>query len=1712
MRSVNQVGSRKSDDAPKEAVAERYRLLRRLSGGAGGEVFLAQDQRDGKQWALKLLAERGDRAALGHLRAEFARLHELSHPNIVRVSDAGVSTTGASAGRAFVVMEYVTGSTLAETINSADGTDRVARFVLAAEALADALAYLHGQGVLHGDISPANIRCDGTGKPVLIDFGLAERQPSPGSRPSLTASGTLGFVAPEALLGERGPAGDLFALGATLYDAWAGTPPFGVGLDAVRRAWQGFPPPPSSFHPGLPPGLDHLLLRLIAPAVENRPNSARELLQEIRREIPGRPQSIEADLAVPFPAGDPLAGVIVGRSEEEAKLRRLFEQLAEGTATASVVAFVGTPGSGRRTLIRRALRDARLAMLSQSLSPFDIEERECSQLLAASASVAEGDTVTPQDANRVSRERHARLIEVLEGRSLSRPLCLVLSGSPEDESLAMAVACNPPSGRLLVLLPSQRSAEREGSLAITLGPLARESIAELARRGGGVDPPAAILDDLAAASGGQAGAVALLVRNWIGNLRDGRPQALTLVDGDPDLGRLLDGSFSSLTNAARVFVTATGLASEGSPPEHGLERTAAAAAEREALTAGWLVPGSATLPSDLHWSALWRALARDEELRVVVRRATCGLSDDDSRWAEVQHALGENAKAAGGFWRGMRQAAALGAWSRAAHLGRRARETSPKTSPIVVSSADRLVFANALGILGHYDEALALLDACAGPGDAGAAARLAERKAWLLGRSGDPEAARAIIEEALGRLDPGEEESLLLRARLARMLVSSGRFAEAFAAAAPALHAESGAGLAARESAVLALAYSGKLGDAQELLGSLKSDAGNAQDRSNDRSNDRLNDRSNDRSRDRSRDRSWVARVAALEGLVQQLAGRPMQAAEAYQNALKDYEVARDLHGAAAATFNLGCTLAETGNYTKAIDALERAIRELGRLGAVTDHALAVFNVGQLFLELGELDAAGRSVRRLEDDAKASRIEAFQGYAWLLGAELQRKRRSSECVRSYAQAVELFTRLKMQAMAEVSSLGHAECLAGKGAFAEARAILVHVENDGHVPAAPGAEQAASPRADLLALARARVAMADRAISAPMLVPLAEDLSRLADNAKARGCRPAAWRMAALAARLFARAGDFRKDAAQVFARTVFEEVRMNTPAKYWAGIEADAEAPVPDERRRNGKNDGTDVAELVERKALLEGRLRRLLRINKRLNSDLRLSRVLETIIDTVIELTDAERGFLLLKDSDGELAVKVARNIDQTSLEGSDFALSRSIAKQAADSGQPVITVDAAGDSRFSELLSVSDLHLRSVLAVPLTVKGDVVGTIYVDHRLRKGVFGDDELAMVMDFADQGAIAIENARLVSELRRREQQVQSLNRRLERELRVQEATLSDVRVELKESRQAAALRYDYRRIVGQSPSMLDLFRLLDRVTDTSLPVVIEGESGTGKELVARAIHFNGPRKDRAFVSENCAAIPETLLESTLFGHVRGAFTGADRDGRGLFAIADGGTLFLDEVAEMSAAMQGKLLRVLQDGEFHRVGGGERCEKVDVRILVATNKNLGQLVEEGKFRKDLFYRLSVVRLHLPPLRERREDIPLLVRHFLEKAGRPAGTAAKGIEAAALARLCGYSWPGNVRELENEIARAGAFAGAAVTVADLSAHIQTGQDPSEAMRSDPDSLRLRQRVERIERLLIREALTRVQGNQTKASALLGLSRFGLQKKLRRYNLVA
>ncbi|MGH7269051.1 MAG: sigma-54 interaction domain-containing protein, partial [Polyangiaceae bacterium] len=314
-------------------------------------------------------------------------------------------------------------------------------------------------------------------------------------------------------------------------------------------------------------------------------------------------------------------------------------------------------------------------------------------------------------------------------------------------------------------------------------------------------------------------------------------------------------------------------------------------------------------------------------------------------------------------------------------------------------------------------------------------------------------------------------------------------------------------------------------------------------------------------------------------------------------------------------------------------------------------------------------------------------------------------------------------------------------------------------------------------------------------------------------------------------------------------------------------------------------------------------------------------------------------------------------------------------------------------------------------------------------------------------------------------------------------------------------------RYPYTEIAGRSEPMRALLRMVDRVTASDVPVLVVGESGTGKELVARAMHANGPRARRAFVSENCASVPETLLESTLFGNVRGAFTGATSTRAGLFEVADGGTLFLDEIGEMSLAMQSKILRVLQDGDVRAVGG-ERTRKVDVRVIGATHRDLHAMVAAGQFREDLLYRLNVVTLRIPPLRERPEDIPVLVEHFVRKHSKGAEGGPGKVGRAAMAKLAVFPWPGNVRQLENEIRRALVLSDGEIDVPALSDDVARGRPAALAEAG----LNLRARVDALERSLLREALGKTRGNQTKAAKLLGLSRFGLQKMMKRLGIQA
>ena len=339
-------------------------------------------------------------------------------------------------------------------------------------------------------------------------------------------------------------------------------------------------------------------------------------------------------------------------------------------------------------------------------------------------------------------------------------------------------------------------------------------------------------------------------------------------------------------------------------------------------------------------------------------------------------------------------------------------------------------------------------------------------------------------------------------------------------------------------------------------------------------------------------------------------------------------------------------------------------------------------------------------------------------------------------------------------------------------------------------------------------------------------------------------------------------------------------------------------------------------------------------------------------------------------------------------------------------ESGEPVLAVDAIADSRFAGAESIIASHILSILCVPLEIRDRRAGAIYVDHCHTRHLFSRADLEFLQTFADGAAVAIDNARLYGELDEARRRLKAENEHLRREM---------------------LASHHLGGLIGKSRAVVELKETLERVAQSSSTVLIRGESGTGKGLVGRVIHNISPRRKGPFIHFNCAALPETLVESELFGHEKGAFTGATDRKPGRFELADGGTIFLDEIGKISKSIQAKLLRVVEDKEFERVGG-TRTQRSDVRIIAATNLNLEEAIEQNEFREDLYYRLNIIPIILPPLRERREDVPYLLQHFMERISRDLGLPAKRFDPAVLDLFGAHDWPGNVRELEAAVHRA------------------------------------------------------------------------------------
>jgi Nif-specific regulatory protein len=493
-------------------------------------------------------------------------------------------------------------------------------------------------------------------------------------------------------------------------------------------------------------------------------------------------------------------------------------------------------------------------------------------------------------------------------------------------------------------------------------------------------------------------------------------------------------------------------------------------------------------------------------------------------------------------------------------------------------------------------------------------------------------------------------------------------------------------------------------------------------------------------------------------------------------------------------------------------------------------------------------------------------------------------------------------------------------------------------------------------------------------------------------------------------------------------------------------------------------------------------RLSALLDVSQALGSTLNLHEAVEKVLEILDRELGMRRGAIALLGEKDDVAIEYAHGLSESERQRGRYKLNEGITGRVVSSGKPVIVPQVSQEPLFlNRTRKRSPEQEESFVCVPIKDRRKTIGALSITYPFKPDRGYDETVKLLTIVA---SMISQSLRLAQMVEREKAQLVDENTLLKRELQQ---------------------KYDFRNIIGTSKEMREVYEQIAQVAPAHTTVLIRGESGTGKELAAHAIHYNSPRNAKPFIKVNCAALPESLIESELFGHEKGAFTGAIARKRGRFELAEGGTLFLDEIGDLSPAMQVKLLRVLQEREFERVGGAETV-RVNVRLIAATNVDLEQAVQDARFRSDLYYRLNVFSIYLPPLRERKTDILLLADHFLEKYGRQNGKRIRRISTPAIDMLVSYHWPGNVRELENVIERASLVCeGNVIHGHNLPPTLQTAEGSGTVTK-----MSLEQAVGAFEKDLIQDVLKTARGNRARAARMLDTTERILSYKVKKYEI--
>jgi Nif-specific regulatory protein len=1691
-----------------------------------GQVYLCEDILDGgRQVALKRLrrALHGD-GGEEHLKQEFRAMVRLRHPNLARVYDYGLLD---GEGEPFLTLEYLDGKDLA-ALEPAEIRPFLGELVA---QLCRALDYIHARGVLHNDIKPQNIFLlplpdteEGPRFQVkLMDFGLVHflNQDEPARR-----GGTLHYASPEALSGGRvDPRSDLYSLGVVLYRLATGSLPFTPRdpVALIRAHRETLPPSPRSLDPTLPAGLDRLILWLLEKNPEDRPRDAAALLRALNEAL-GTHYALETrETRDSYLTG----AAMVGRDREMQALLSALASLntppaEQGDVPATRLILIGgESGVGKSRLLREFRTQIQTeGMLFLSGSCFETGGSVYQPFVDALRFLAPALRDSPQESEAAWRATLAPLFPDLSPGSSSDPEAL--SAREAKNRLFEAVE------RLL----RQQSLKRPFVLALEDLHWADELTVELLRA----------LRDRA------PGAPYLVLGTYRDDDLDGRPIASLARPGTSgarqsvlrlqrldaaEIGSLIQ-SMMSLQEDPTELAIILQRQTAGNPLF--IEEILKALAEEDAVSR-----------RDGEWDVDLAHLDRLEVPRSInetLTRRLTRLSDAQRQLVRVlsvfNRPVSRGLLARAGGWDGARLSAEI---PPLLHRGilRRSHEAGEEKLGFAHSRARDLVYRSlgpervrlhlTAGSLieeqarTNPEEALEelayhFIQAGAKPQALAYAEKAGDKCARLFAFT----AALQFYRKALELLPRREaRRRMTLFARLARLHGGASDFAEMHDFSERALRLarslqdrrEEGQILASMahghllqghldqsvRGARAALALLEPLGDhlgigrAKNFLGTAYARMGQL-DEAVPYFTQALEHL------EAAGDRWQVVTVKTNLGTVQSSLNRPEVSLELYREALEAWKQLDDRRGVAMTLVNMAQCLKDLGRLEEACERAEESAALYRSTPDRTTLAVALSSLAEIELarcrydraahlaaesleirkETGDtslqplsLDLLGTVRRRLGDFpgaweahqeglrlAREGSHDLQEGFLLLaLARDALEEGKHREALLSGEKALVLARRLRNRRLqlGALEALLHASLGMGHVREASGRAR----EMDDLVGTSGSTEERLRTSA---ALGRCRLQEGLLDEASPHLeqaLGWAQNLARRDQEADLRLAQSDWMEKSGRPERRVALLREAERLHREIASRLEDSSARRRYLASGSRQEVRDRLAALEGPREA--------AAEASPRRVPPVKMLATLYEITQIVSTLKDLTELLSRVLDLAIQIVGAERGLIFLREGEnGELKVRVARNLDQETIRDAG-EYSRRILEEAAE-GKPIVTLDAGSDQRFERFDSVSLYNIRSLVCVPLRIRERILGTVYLDSRRGDVLFGEADLEFLEAFANQAAVAIENARLYDALRQENLYL----------------------------KQTVQNRFGFRNIIGSSPALIAALERVEKVSDTALPVIIQGESGTGKELVARAIHFNSRRRDKRFLTENVAALPETLLESELFGHVRGAFTGADQDKPGLFELADGGTLFLDELGEMSMPLQSKLLRAVQEGEIRPVGSGT-TRKVDVRIVAATNRDLKAMVAERKFREDLFYRLNVVTVTLPPLRQRKEDLPLLIDHFLERIAGEKGTRPLKLDPQVLSVLSRHRWPGNIRELENTLSRLALFAeGPSLTLADLA------RDP-ELLDRIADLPGGRKAPEpALSRSELRRALKAAAGNRSQAAALLGISRATLFRKLR------